>query len=221
MGSQITRKTVVIGMCLMALVGVPGRAPGGGLTTIASFNESDGSLPEASVTLDAQGDIYGTTQYGGANGGGTVGMIAKGSNTITTLAYFTGANGKYPQANLSLDSQGNIYGTTSFGGTYGYGTLFEVADPTLYGTNTITVLASFNGYSSPPFSVAGTYRGATLDAQGNLYGTTVRGGTYNDGTVWGVAGSAVPEPSSLFLLAVGGWDSWLTPGSARARQYQG
>ena len=66
--------------------------------------------------------------------------IAKGSNTITTLASFNGTNGHHPHRRLVLDGQGNLYGTTDGGGADGDGTVFEIAA----GSNTITTLASFN-----------------------------------------------------------------------------
>ena len=65
--------------------------------------------------------------------------IAKGSNTITTLASFNGTNGLYPTG-VVLDSQGNLYGATVVGGAFDSGTVFEIAK----GSNTITTLASFN-----------------------------------------------------------------------------
>ena len=136
-------------------------------TTLATFNGTNGSGP-TNVTLDAAGNLYGTTNRGGANNDGTVFEIVKGTSTITTLASFYGTNGEYPRAGVTLDSDGNLYGTTygtpsANGYSPDYGTVFEIAT----GTNTITTLAKFDGTNgaNPTGSV-------TLDAAGNLYGTT-------------------------------------------------
>ena len=114
------------------------------ITTLASFNGANGDHPDGGLVLDGQGNLYGTTYNGGASGDGTVFEIAKGSNTITTLASFNDYNGVHPAAGLVLDGQGNLYGTTFNGGAGDLGTVFEIAN----GSNTITTLASFNGYPS-------------------------------------------------------------------------
>ena len=130
------------------------------------------------LVLDGQGNLYGTTEYGGANNDGTVFEIAKGSNTITIPAVFNGTNGAYPQGDLVLDAQGNLYGTTAGGPPGSYGTVFEIDK----GSKT----------SSPPSPrlTAPTRRirwpGVVLDGQGNLYGTTL-GLETNDGTVFEIA----------------------------------
>ena len=79
-----------------------------------------------------------------------------------------------------MDSKGNLYGTTSFGGTigsYGYGTVFEVAKD---GTETVLHKFVQNSDGLTPFG------GVVMDAQENLYGTTSQGGAYNVGTVFKV-----------------------------------
>ncbi len=149
------------------------------LTDLASFDFA--SYPCGGVVLDGQGNLYGTTFVGGLYGDndGTVFEIAKGSNTITTIATFNYANGASSLSGVILDGQGNLYGTTTKGGEYGYGTVFEIAN----GSNTITTIASFIEANGPPAD------GVVLDAQGNLYGTTTGGGAYfdNDGTVFEIA----------------------------------
>src|SRR5665213_3322839 len=140
----------------------------GTITTLASFNGTNGANTEAGVTLDAAGDLYGTTDGGGDSNAGTVFEIAKGSGTITTLASFNFTNGANPSAGVALDASGNLYGTTN------EGTVFKIAK----GSGTITTLIA-NG--------ASILGGVTLDASGNLYGTTDIGGTSNDGTVFEIA----------------------------------
>ncbi len=150
----------------------------GTITTLASFNGSNGAGPQSHVTFDANGNVFGTTAGGGANSRGTVWEIAKGSSTITTLASFNGSNGFQPFAGVTIDANGNLYGTTSGGGSYGYGTVWEIAK----GSNTITSLVTFN-YANG----ASPEGGVTLDANGNLFGTTAQGGANGVGTVWEIA----------------------------------
>jgi uncharacterized repeat protein (TIGR03803 family) len=90
--------------------------------------------------LDAQGNLYGTTAFGGVYDDGNVWEITKGSGTVTTLATFDYTNGRHPQAALTMDAQGNLYGTTTNGGHDSQGTVFEIAK----GSNTITTLGAFN-----------------------------------------------------------------------------
>jgi RHS repeat-associated protein len=150
----------------------------GTLTTLASFNGSNGAYSYAGLVVDGSGNLYGTTSSGGAYGYGTVFEVVNGSGTITTLASFNGNNGAYSYAGLVVDGSGNLYGTTSSGGLDGYGTVFEVAN----GSNTITALASFTG-SNGGYS----YGGLVMDGSNNLYGTTSFGGANGYGTVFEVA----------------------------------
>jgi uncharacterized repeat protein (TIGR03803 family) len=146
------------------------------ITTLATFNYSNGATPFGNLIIDANGNLYGTAATGGANSCGTVFMIAKGSNTITTVANFDGTNGSFPRGTLRLDAQGNLYGTTNTGGIGNSGTVFMIAK----GSNTITTLGLFNGTNG-----ANPVGGVSVDSQGNIYGTTVAGGSaVSTGTVW-------------------------------------
>src|SRR5690348_4636597 len=73
------------------------------VTTLASFNRTNGANPLGPVTLDGAGNLYGTTINGGENNLGTVFEIAKGSTTVTTLASFTGPGGAIPIGGVTLD----------------------------------------------------------------------------------------------------------------------
>jgi len=160
-------------------------------TVLAGFNSTNGYGSDAGLALDQSGDLYGTTQDGGASGDGTLFGIASGSKTITPLASFNGTNGTDPLAGLVLNAQGTVmYGTASGGGASGYGTVFERAR----GSSTITPLASFNGTNGrEPIA------GLVLDSQGNLYGTTILGGASGYGTVFEVAsGSNTITPLASF-----------------------
>jgi uncharacterized repeat protein (TIGR03803 family) len=152
-------------------------------------NGRDGYQPAAGLISDAAGNLYGTTYYGGAHGGsdggyGTVFELtfnkAGGGWTEKVLHSFNdnGKDGYAPLGSLIFDTAGNLYGTTEFGGVYASGTVFEL-EPRAGGKWTEKVLHSFNdkdGYA--PFA------GLTLDASGNLYGTTYSGGSHGWGTVF-------------------------------------
>jgi len=168
------------------------------LSTVASFNGTDGSSPSGGLVMDAAGNMYGTANGGGADSFGTVYEIPAGANTPTTLDYFTGANGAFPYGNLILDGAGNLYGTTSGGGQDSDGTVFEVAAS----THKITSLAFFNGADG-----AVPYAGLVMDSAGNLYGTTSASGANNCGTVFEV--TAVSHSLTVlnsFTLAEGQTD---------------
>jgi uncharacterized repeat protein (TIGR03803 family) len=149
----------------------------GGLIALASFNLTNGAIPQTGVIFDASGNLYGTTAVLGANGSGTVWELAKGSSTITALAFFNGTNGAAPSGRVTFDANGNLFGTALSGGANDNGTVWELAK----GSSTITPLASFNGTNG--FGPVGV----TFDASGNLYGTTAGGGAKGVGTVWELA----------------------------------
>ena len=148
------------------------------ITTLASFNGTNGDRPESDLVLDAHGNLFGTTQFGGANGQGTVFKLAAGSNTITTLASFHGTNGDQPTGSLVRNAHGNLFGATAFGGANGQGTVFKLAA----GSNTITTLASFHGTNGDRPT-----GGLVRNAHGNLFGTTAFGGANGQGTVYELA----------------------------------
>jgi uncharacterized repeat protein (TIGR03803 family) len=100
------------------------------LSTLVTFTGTNGYTPGGGVTFDSSGNLYGTTEFGGAAGEGTVFKVDAVTHAITTLVSFNGSNGAYPLAGLSLDAIGNLFGTTSAGGASGIGTVFElVATP--------------------------------------------------------------------------------------------
>jgi uncharacterized repeat protein (TIGR03803 family) len=145
------------------------------LTTLATFDGTNGANPESVLLADSSGNLYGTTTGGGANSDGTVFEVAAGTHTLSTLVTFNGTNGKQPYASLIADANGNLYGTTSSGGANGDGTVFEVAA----GTHTLITLVTFNGTNGQQ-----PYASLIADASGNLYGTTNTGGANDDGTVF-------------------------------------
>ena len=168
---------------------IPKTATGfGAPTTLVTFNGTgNGSAPFGGLIADAAGDLFGTTEAGGANNDGTVFEIPKtgtgstGFGAPTTLVTFTGTgNGAAPFAGLIADAAGDLFGTTRFGGTNGDGTVFEIPK-TATGFGALINLVNFDGAgngSNP--SVAGLI----ADAAGDLFGTTSSGGTNGDGTVF-------------------------------------
>src|SRR5580658_1097087 len=138
-------------------------APGGALTTVHSFDLTDGSNPGAGLLPDSNGNLYGVACDGGG-GYGTVFKIAPGG-ALTTLHTFTGTDGSCPGAPLVQGPGGSFYGTTSGGD----GTFFKIAPD-----GTLTTLANFGSPNgSSPVSLV-------LATDGDFYGTTEFGGTGSD-----------------------------------------
>jgi len=152
-------------------------------TVLYSFNYTDGGYPFSGLTLNTAGTIlYGTATDGGSSGYGVVFSLTLKGDTYKMLYNFTGTSGDgaYPWGTLGLDSKGNLYGTTYYGGSnYYYGTVFEVVPK----TGKETVLYSFSGGTDGGYP----YSGAVLDKKGNLYGTTDSGGSSGYGTVFKLA----------------------------------
>jgi uncharacterized repeat protein (TIGR03803 family) len=136
---------------------------------------SDGAGPLNGLTKGASGILYGTTNAGGASNYGVVFKL-NSAGVETVLHTFTGgADGANPEGFLVSDKTGNLYGTTTAGGAYNAGTVFEV---TAAGVE--TVLYSFTGATDGSDPEAGL----AMDAAGNLYGTTIAGGANGNGTVF-------------------------------------
>jgi uncharacterized repeat protein (TIGR03803 family) len=143
----------------------------------------DGSTPEAGLAMDSAGNLYGTTSAGGANGNGAVfelSVPAKGGKWIETLLYSfgTGTDGATPVAGVTFDTSGNLYGTTSAGGAYGFGTVFQlVPSGGIWAEN---ILQSFQDGDDG----AVPYGGLIADKSGNFYGSATEGGTGGGGTIF-------------------------------------
>jgi uncharacterized repeat protein (TIGR03803 family) len=151
--------------------------PTGNETILYSFpgRGANGSSPEAALTRDASGNLYGTTHGGGAFGAGVVFKLDTAGKETILHSFTGGADGGFPLSRLVRDSSGNLYGTTSDGGVFnsgacagsGCGVVFKLAT-----TGKETLLHSFTGGADGTYLFAGLIR----DASGNFYGTTVLGG---------------------------------------------
>ncbi|MGA7078972.1 MAG: choice-of-anchor tandem repeat GloVer-containing protein [Terriglobales bacterium] len=157
-------------------------------------SKSDGDLPESAVIMDGQGNVYGTTYEGGTADMGTVYELSptlKGAWTETILHSFTGGDdGVGPSQPLTMDAEGNIYGTTGSGGNgeycqgIGCGIVFELS-PTKSGPWTETIIHAFQGSENQMgCDGSGPVGQLYLNAQGNMYGATYEGGCPDDGTVF-------------------------------------
>lgn len=142
----------------------------------------DGSQSRGSVLIGAGGVLYGTTDYGGTDGAGTVFRLTPGAGGWTEQVIYSFANnnidGIGPLGALALDSQGRLYGTTPYGGTEGFGTLYRLS-PRATGPWSEAILHAFTSGldGSTPFSLY-------MASNGTLYGTTSAGGSPADGR-WG------------------------------------
>jgi uncharacterized repeat protein (TIGR03803 family) len=136
---------------------------------------ADGGFPYAGLVLDKKGNMYGTTYLGGSSGQGTVFKLTTTGQEIVLYNFTGGADGGNPTARLLQDKNGNLYGTTYYGGLLNAGVVFK-----LDLSHTETVLHSFDYANDGGYPTAGLIR----DASGNLYGTATAGGASNHGTVF-------------------------------------
>ncbi len=166
--------------------------PSGKLTTLHTFNNSDGSYPFEGLTLGSDGNLYGTTYSGGdlsACSGFGCGTFFKitASGTFTTLYEFSdGTDGKWPETGLVQATDGNFYGWSSVGGANDFGTLFSLSPSGVF-------TPVFPGSASTPL-------GSVIQgANGTFYGVTQYGGTGDD------CGDREDENTcgTLFSLATG------------------
>jgi uncharacterized repeat protein (TIGR03803 family) len=190
---------------------IPPAVKGGAWTEkiLYSFDPNyvgDGTQPTGGLVMDAEGNLYGTTVQGqGANEPGNIFELSPptkvgGHWKETNLYTFSGAgNGYHPNGSLIADAAGNLDGTTSEGGQYNVGTVYEVSPPAQSGGSwTESVLFSFgSNREDGSFPLAGLI----MDSKGNFYGTTSAGGASSgagSGTVFqllkpSIAGGAWTE----------------------------
>ena len=165
-------------------------------TVLHSFKYfQEGGYPSSPLLLDSAGNLYGTNAQGGIVndecpvGCGSVFKLARDGTTwaLDVLHLFNGMDGQYPRyAGVIMDTAGNLYGATESGGiieggAYGVGTVWELVR-SQSGVYNIQVLHNFpTGGSADGVDLLA---GVTMDAKGNLFGTTPQGGAYGGGTVY-------------------------------------
>jgi uncharacterized repeat protein (TIGR03803 family) len=146
----------------------------------------DGTYPVAGLVFDKKGNLYGTTQNGGANDAGTVFELTSAGTEKVLYSFFCClSDGALPSAGLVFDKEGNLYGTTYLGGTNDAGTVFELTS-----AGTEKVLYSFGGYRSDG---SNPDAGLVFDKKGNLYSTTRFGGANGAGTVFELTSSGTEK----------------------------
>lgn len=148
----------------------------GMLTGLFSFNYTNGGgfLPYAGLVQTPDGNFFGTTDEGGAYGSGTIFEMSS-AGVLTNIYSFTGGDdGGNPAARLTLAADGNLYGTTAYGGFYDDGTIFRISPAGI-----LTTLVQFNGSNG-----ANPQSALVQGADGNFYGTTANGGASNAGAVF-------------------------------------
>jgi uncharacterized repeat protein (TIGR03803 family) len=150
----------------------------GNETVLYSFPGAvDGSYPNAGVIRDPAGNLFGTTYEGGAGHAGVVYKLDSSGRESVLYNFTGGADGANPYGGVVRDSAGNIYGTALLGGTANEGVVYKL-DTALQETVLYTFTGGTDG-GNPFAAVIG-------DAAGNLYGTTIHGGTGNAGVVYKV-----------------------------------
>jgi len=148
--------------------------PSGAFTNLIAFDGTNGG-PRAGLVQGIDGNFYGTTYAGGTNTAGTVFELTTNSALTTLVTFaFDDNNGTYPIAGLTQSHDGSFYGTTAFGGTNNYGTIFRLAP-----TGTFVSVLSFD-YADG----ASPYAAPVQANDGDLYGTTYQGGANGFGTIY-------------------------------------
>ncbi len=151
-----------------------GISPSGTITSVYGFNGTNGSQLFSSVVQGGSGSLFATTYFGGANNLGTFFTIQ--GSTPVALHSFASSDGSPSQGGIIRAGDGNFYGTTLNGGAYGSGTVYKVTP-----AGVLTVLHNFTrsgGEGGNPYE-------ALLEASdGNFYGTTWDGGSFDHGTIF-------------------------------------
>ncbi len=164
--------------------------PSGNETVLHSFDYHDGGGigPVAGLIMDPAGNLYGTTEWGGSDGGTVFKLDPYGSYSV--LHTFTGSDGENPEAGLLMDPSGNLYGTTSHGGSSDNGTIFK-----------ITLTTPFSAFDAKLNVTAGPHARFQLKA------------TFTQGS----AGGAIDPVTQGMMLAIGPYNATIPAGEFHMR----
>src|SRR5580698_8408422 len=174
----------VIALCLTTVLAASAQT----FTTLVNFDGADGAYPYTTVIQGTDGNLYGTSYAGGANGSGEVLQMGF-TGVLNTLYSFCSRSscddGAAPAAGLAIGADEDFYGTTSESGAYLSGTLFKITPG--------GQLTSLHNFCSPPHCTDGAYPhgGLVLSGDGNFYGTTSSGGLFAAGTVFSITPGGV------------------------------
>jgi uncharacterized repeat protein (TIGR03803 family) len=196
-------------------VGTVFRITGTAETVLYSFagssgGHSDGTGPMAGLTIDAAGNLYGTTSAGGSHGKGTVFELSPPSqpggiwSENVLYSFASGTDGAVPVGGVSLDAAGNLYGTTSAGGAYGFGTVFQLTAGTVWAETTLHDFQNGEDGAVP-------YAGLIADKAGNFYGAATEGGNNGGGTIF----ELTPESGGWNFTVIYSVPGWGISGSFR------
>jgi uncharacterized repeat protein (TIGR03803 family) len=179
-------------------------------TVLYSFTGgADGGQPYKGVTLDVEGNLYGTAVVGGVGGScaeagcGVVYKLAHSSAgwTQSVIYNFTGGDDGYgPGSGVTFDKHGNIYGTTPVGGAKGYGTIWQLR-PQANGRWQFRLVHTFTGGADGGTGSAGRF---LIDKAGNLYNVATVGGTYGSGTAYELTPTMIGQWKFTLLYAFKG-----------------
>ncbi|MGA9904246.1 MAG: choice-of-anchor tandem repeat GloVer-containing protein [Terriglobales bacterium] len=208
-------RTLIV-ICALALFAPP-RSQAQTETVLYDFTGGkDGGVPYSPLIRDGAGNLYGTTAYGGTHHSGTVfelSPLSDGGWRETVLYSFCSkggmscTDGGHPNlASLMFDRKGSLYGTTPFGGAFGYGTVFKLASEGEGKSWKQSVLFSFCGGNDG----ANPISGLVMDAMGNVYGVTQWGGEQNTGTVFELSPTGVEQ----VIASINSWGAGLTMDTA-------
>ncbi len=187
-------------------------------STLYTFKETTSFWPQGSLLEDSAGNLYGTTRAGGTYGVGTIFKMAPpavsgGAWTLTTLYNFVpyGNGGYVPLSDLITDATGAFYGTTYSGGDpdCNCGVIYKLVPPaTLGGAWTEQPLYAFTGNADGRLPVP---FGLTMNSQGVIYGTTLRGGTWDSGVIYQLTPATGGTYSESVLYSFGDLADASTP----------
>ena len=179
---------------------------GANFQQLHTYDPANGWGTIGTMNLDNQDNLYGVMAWGGNNNAGVIFKMDTAGNNYQVLHHFAGDDGLNPYSGMTLDSQGRLIGTTSGGGAYGDGVIYQI-DTSGIG---FQVLHHFNG--SDGASPISFDMGLLLDNNDNLFGTTNSGGLYGKGVVFQLApaNDSTSPTTNASLSGTLGLNNWYT-----------